>query len=126
VRGRRAADLVLTVADIFAAHGADSEAAVACLYVMQTCPSILAELNDIAIPNHSTAAKAERWRSTDFCKTVIALLDSAMRAKLPLGRQLGEAIVKRRAVLQYSHCAGNESGLVECNTRGASARRPAL
>lgn len=110
--------MALTIVELFGINGADTEAAKACLYVIDTCPSILAELNDVETPDHTTS-DSERWRVTDFSKTVSTLLDSAMRAKLPLGRELGEAIVRRRTIRHYEYSAGNPSGQVACNTRGA-------
>ena len=122
LRLRRAADLVLTLVELFGINGADAEAAKACLHVIDTCPSIIAELTNVSIPDHSSSTRKEqidRWRLTDFSKTVSTLLDGAIRAKLPLGRELGEAIVRRRTIHHYGagRCAG-ATGAVECNTRG--------
>jgi hypothetical protein len=114
LRLRRAADLVLTLVELFGINGADAEAAKACLHVIDTCPSIIAELTNVSIPDHSSSTRKEqidRWRLTDFSKTVSTLLDGAIRAKLPLGRELGEAIYGA------GRCAG-ATGAVECNTRG--------
>ena len=78
---------------------------------------------DVTIPDHGSANEtgAERWRETDFAKTVEMLLDAAVRAKLPLGHELGEALVRRRTIRVFEcNVVGNRSaGRVPHNVRGA-------
>ena len=71
----RAADFVLVLARLFASSAAYKEAAKACLYVVEACPCLIAELTGVTIPDHAPAdGAAEHWRDTDFAKTVYALL----------------------------------------------------
>lgn len=123
----RAADFVLVLARLFASSAAYEEAAKACLYAVETCPCLLAELTGITIPDHAPPdAKVEQWRDTDFAKTVDTLLDSATRAKLSLGRELGEALVRHRAGRQFENSVADgkhgATGVVHYNVRGASCR----
>ena len=121
----RAADFVLVLARLFTSSNAHEEAAKACLYAIETCPGLMAELTDVAIPDHAPPdGPAERWRETDFAKTVDMLLDVAIRARLPLGRELGEALVRHRTVLQFASSVVGSArtrrgeGRVHHNVRG--------
>ena len=120
----RAADLLLLLAERFHAGAAHEEAARACLYALRCCPALVAELGEagVAVPDHGPAGgAAERWRETDFAKAVGLLLDAAVRARLPLGRELGEALVAHRTIRLFrSSVQGQDAdGRVPHNVRGA-------
>jgi hypothetical protein len=120
----RAADFVLVLARLFASSAAYEEAAKACLYAIEACPCLMAELTNVAIPDHAPPdGEAERWRQTDFAKTVDTLLDSATRARLSLGRELGEALIRHRTVRQFDGSVADGkrviAGVAYHNVRGA-------
>ena len=120
----RAAEIVLVLARLFASSAAYKEAAKACLYAIEACPCLMAELTDVATPDHAPAdGVAERWRETDFARTVGMLLDSATRARLPLGRELGEALIRHCVVRPFDHSVADGKQVVAAvayhNVRGA-------
>ena len=120
----RAAEFVLVLARLFASSAAYEEAAKACLYAIEACPCLMAELMDVAAPDHAPAdGVAERWRETDFAKTVGMLLDSATRARVPLGRELGEALIRHCVVRRFDHSVADGkhvvAGVAYHNVRGA-------
>ncbi len=120
----RAADFVLVLARLFSTSAAYEEAAKACLYAIETCPCLMAELTHVAIPDHAPLdGEAQRWRQTDFATTVETLLNSATRARFPVGRQLGEALIRHRTVRQFDGSVADGKygvvGVANHNVRGA-------
>ena len=125
----RAADFVLVLARLFASSAAHEHAAKACLYAIEACPCLIAELTYVPIPDHAPEdGAAERWRETDFAKTVDMLLDSATRARVPLGQELGKAIVRHRIMHQFEHSIleGKQdvADIGRYNVRGVCALHP--